>query len=41
MDLKKAQNVDDIPNKPLRIGASGIAHRIPSLMKYSFQWCIP
>ena len=40
MDTKKAQGFDNIPSKSLRLGASGIAHHISSLVNHSLQFCI-
>ena len=40
IDPKKAQGFDNVPSKLLRLGASGIAHHISSLINHSLQLCI-
>ena len=39
MDPTKAQGFDNVPSKLLRLGASGIAHHISSLINHSLQLC--
>ena len=40
MDHKKAHGFDNIPSKLLRLGASGIAHHVSSLINHWLQLCI-
>ena len=40
MDPKKAQGYNNVPSKLLRLGSSGIAHHISSLINHSLQLCI-
>ena len=40
MDPKRAQDFYNLPSELLRLGVSGIAHHISSLINHSLQLCI-